>query len=202
MDSKRMKVLITVVVGILAGVFIWFVAMFLTLAFRGTSSLMFGYQEALVLMGLMSTALTSISAGLVISQLRGNERTREKNNEINISSFYNKFMNYWEEWGMIFIKYPEVRKYFYDGVEIDKGNKDFDRAMATATYMDDLFIYSKTEVERIKKNFGTDVLPPEQYDSYLKYMEWMKTSPAYKTYLKYYSKNINRNEADHKAYNQ
>ena len=104
------KILITVLIGIIAGILIWFIAIFLTVLFRGSSSLLFGTTEALALMGLMSTALTAISAGLVISQLRGNEKSRNVSNQINISAFYNKFMNYWEDWGMIFVKYPEIRK--------------------------------------------------------------------------------------------
>ncbi len=178
--------------GLVAGILILNVSFILTLFFNAAYSNLLGSEKSIMVFGFVSASIDAIAGGLVIAQLKDNNEAAIKGNEVNISGFYNQFIAYWKEWGMVFIDHPELRKYFYDNAPIDTDSEDYSLAMAVATYMDDLFVYSKTEVERLMTNF--DIMPQQQYDSYIEYMKWMRSSNVYKLYLKQYGSNINRYE--------
>ncbi len=144
--------------------------------------------------GIISGAVSAFAAGLVLYQLKGSELLRLQDNRIHELEFYHAFINYWLEADRVFIEHPECRKFFYDNVSvqgIDDGT--YQRLMAIAEYMDDIFVYTHSEIETQSKFLNA--IPQQQIDSYLKYMQHVRGSAAFQHYMHKYREFINYNES-------
>ena len=109
--------------------------------------------------------------------------------------FYHHFIDYWLETDRMFIEHPECRKYFYDDADVTKLNptsNEYQLVMGFAEYFDDLFRYSKTEIQ--KQNEGFAAIPQDQIDSYMKYMESVREKPVFQHYRATYGAWVNSNE--------
>ena len=95
----------------------------------------------------------------------------------------------------MFIEHPECRKYFYDDADVtklDPTSNEYQLVMGFAEYFDDLFRYSKTEIQ--KQNEGFAAIPQDQIDSYMKYMESVREKPVFQHYRATYGAWVNSNE--------
>jgi hypothetical protein len=91
---------------------------------------------------------------------------------------YQGFANSWFELDKIFIEYPELRKYFYDGASLDKDNPDYNQVISIAELFDDAFTYSREQAR---------VIPQPLEKTYINYRDKIEQSPAFLAYLEQYT---------------
>lgn len=149
--------------------------------------------SALVI-GIVDSAVGAITGGFIIPQLKGSHEVEVKDNEIHVIEFYHSFITYWLETDKMFIEHPECRKYFYSDIPIDgmdKNSSEYQLIMSFAEYFDDLFRYSPSELNKQLKSFS--VVPYDQIESYISYMEGIMKRPAFLQYLADNHANVNSN---------
>lgn len=147
-------------------------------------------------------AVGALTGGFIIPQLKGSREIEKKENEIHIIEFYHSFITYWLETDKMFIEHPECRKYFYSDISLDDLDKESDKyqlLMAYSEYFDDLFRYSPAELIKQLREFS--VVPIDQIESYLKYMESIMKRPVFRCYLRECRGNVNSNY-DNKEINE
>lgn len=114
-----------------------------------------------------------ISAFALVSNFTSNKYEREALRD----QIYQRFAQMWFDMDQIFIDYPYMRKYFYQGGEnygyavLKPEDKDFDRGLAIAERFCDVFQYS----EPLEKYLKEDDLA-----SYLDYKEMILAAPIVK----------------------
>jgi hypothetical protein len=87
---------------------------------------------------------------------------------------YQGFVNTWFEIGRIFIEYPELRQYFYDGVELTlpQDDPEYHRAMEVAIFLDDAFRYTESQAENISQPLSKSY---QRYKGHIKDTDvWVK----------------------------
>lgn len=155
----------------------------------------FSDDQASLVTSMIEGAVGAIAAGFVLYQLKGEELAENLENEIHAADFYHHFIDYWLETDRMFIEHPECRKYFYDDADVtklDSTSTEYQLVMGFAEYFDDLFRYSKTEIQ--KQNEGFAAIPQDQIDSYMKYMESVREKPVFQHYRTTYGAWVNSNE--------
>ena len=142
-------------------------------------------------------AVGALTGGFIIPQLKGSREAEMKENQIHIIEFYHSFISYWLETDKMFIEHPECRKYFYSDISLDNLEIDSDMyqlLMAYAEYFDDLFRYSPAELIKQLREFS--VVPIDQIESYIVYMESIMKRPVFQCYLSDCRGNVNSNNCN------
>ncbi len=143
-----------------------------------------------LIVGIIDSTACAITGGFIIPQLKGAH-------DVEVIDFYHSFITYWLETDKMFIEHPECRKYFYSDLsieEMDKGSSEYQLIMSFAEYFDDLFRYSPAELKKQLKSFS--VVPYDQIESYLDYMQTIKRRPAFLQYMKENHSIVNSNNED------
>lgn len=98
---------------------------------------------------------------------------------------YEGFVSLFMRLDEIFIEMPELRAYFYEGVEISENDPRFTQVMAVAEMFDDVFAYGIEQANRV---------PLPYNNSFKKYKHRIEGMPAYQTYKNRYTWINNRSK--------
>lgn len=92
---------------------------------------------------------------------------------------YQGFVGTWFETGKIFIEYPELRKYFYEGTELQlpESEAEYQRAMEVAIFLDDAFRYTESQAASIPNSLSISY---KRYKAHIQAMDvWKKYRAKY-----------------------